>query len=195
MMWKPGALQCLSPAPTKKTWLEMKANMEGGHKLHEAKQDRSAYSNKGFSGNSEVSYRVFYGLILCIFLSLPIFYPSLRHQPSVLQWSYVQAATSSASMGLTWWDVSNPLISKNIHIQEEKIMGANITGAKLSPKLPEEKVIPKTCEADKYEVAGTLRTQRPLTSILGKIKAGWKWDPKVHKLGSTMYVYQYKHNI
>ena len=148
-------------------------------------------------------YPTVFLMVLChrqaTFLSLPISSPSLRYQPSVPRWSCDWDATSSASMGLTCWDVGSPLVSKNIHIQEEKIMGANITGGKLSPKPPEvypavqlvrdclaEDVIPKPCEADKYEAAGTLRTQRPLTSILRKAKAGWKWDLKVRKLESTI---------
>lgn len=79
----------------------------------------------------------FYSLLLDIcatFLSLPISYPSFWYQLFLPEWSSGWAVTSFVSLRLTWWDVSNPLVSKYIHIQEENIISANIMGVKLSHK-------------------------------------------------------------
>lgn len=62
-------VSCISvpfTCPNKKIKLELKANVEVSHKLHEAKQDWSACPNKDFSGNAKGSYSFSYGLILYI---------------------------------------------------------------------------------------------------------------------------------
>lgn len=200
MMWKPAALQHLSPAPTKRLSWNWKQNVEGGHKLHEAKQDRSACPNKGFSGNAEVSYSFSYGLMLYIcyisltahFLSKP---PIPILCPIVELWLSCHIFSIHGTNMARCWQSS--CIQKHSY-SRRKDNGSKYNGSKTQSKttwsLPcctvsrgclAEEVIPKTCEADKYEAAGMLRTQRPLTSILRNVKAGWKWDLKVHTLGRT----------
>lgn len=113
---------------------------KGGPKLHEAKQDQSVCPNEGFSGNEKAPYIFSYDFLLyiyVIFFSLPITYPGFWYQPFIPEWRSDWAATSSVSMRLTWWDGSNPLVSKYIHIQEENIFSASIMGVQLSPRSPE----------------------------------------------------------
>lgn len=200
MMWKPAVFQCLSPAPTKRlswNWKQMWKSVTNYLKLNKIGQHVLIKISLEMQKDPTVFLMVSY-YTYATFFSLPISYASLRYQTPVPQWHWNWAATSSASMALTCWDAGSPLLSKHIHIQEEKVMGANTMGEKLSLRPPEvyraaplvwgclaEEAIPKMWEADEYAAVGTLRTQRPLTSISRRITAGWKWDLQVHKLRST----------
>ena len=122
-----------STCPSRKARLELKANMEGGHKL----QDQSACPNNGFSGNAQVSCSFSYGLMLthglhfshCLFLTQASDTSPLLHRGAVTELPHPQHP----------WDGQGEMLAvvsypKNIHSHGEKRMGANITGAELSPK-------------------------------------------------------------
>lgn len=135
-MWKLPALQCLSPAPTKRlvwNWKQTWKEVTNCMKLNKSHQHIVIKMPLELQKCPTV-FLMFSYYRYVTFLSLPISHPNLQYQPSVPQLGCDWAATSSASMALTWWDVGSPLVFKTNPIQEENIMGVNMMGAKLSPK-------------------------------------------------------------